>query len=142
VWITQVLQRASAVKRAFFICRRQAKRLWEQRMAPLPDHRMGPTLPFWSTAVDLLGPLLINSSVNKRSTGKAWGGHLCVHVDIPGPRGDSRDIPHGILPDGREEVHGSAWGAKRFQSNQGTQLVADGDMGLVGRPRDSREGGS
>jgi hypothetical protein len=42
-------------------------------MAPLPDHRMGPTPHFWSTAVDLFGPLLISGSVNKRSTRKAWG---------------------------------------------------------------------
>jgi hypothetical protein len=62
--------KAGAVKRACFTCKRSAKRLGEQ-MAPLPEHRMGPTPPFYSTAMGLFGPLLISGSVNKRSTGKA-----------------------------------------------------------------------
>jgi len=73
VWIMRVQQRARAMKRACFICKRQAKKLGEQRMAPLPDHRMGSTPPFWLTVVDLFRPLLISGSVNKCSTGKVWG---------------------------------------------------------------------
>jgi hypothetical protein len=60
VWITRVRPKASVVKRACFTCKRAAKRLGEQKMAPLPEHRMGPTPPFFSTAVDLFGPLPIS----------------------------------------------------------------------------------
>jgi hypothetical protein len=38
VWITQVRPKAGAVKRACFTCKRAAKRLGEQKMAPLPEH--------------------------------------------------------------------------------------------------------
>jgi hypothetical protein len=71
VWITRVRPKAGAVKRACFTCKKAAKRLGEQKMAPLPEHRMGPTPPFFSTAVDLFSPLPNSGSVNKRSTGKA-----------------------------------------------------------------------
>jgi hypothetical protein len=53
VWITRVRQKAKAINRACFACRRQAKRLGEQKMAPLPAHRMEPTSPFWSTGVNV-----------------------------------------------------------------------------------------
>jgi hypothetical protein len=43
VWITRVRPKAGAVKRACFTCKRAAKRLGEQNIAPLPEHRMGPT---------------------------------------------------------------------------------------------------
>jgi hypothetical protein len=116
MWITRVQQRARAMKRACFICRRQAKKLGEQRMAPLPDHRMGPTPPFWSTEVDLFSPLLISGSVNRRSTGKVWGViFMCTstslaHVEI-GEMAVRRFMALHRAPN-------------RFQSDQGTQLVA------------------
>jgi hypothetical protein len=48
VWITQVRPKAKTVKNACFACKRWARRLGEQKMAPLPEHRMGPTPPFYS----------------------------------------------------------------------------------------------
>jgi hypothetical protein len=66
LWITRVRPRAGAVKRACFTCKRVAKRLGEQKMAPLPEQRMVLTPPFYSTVVDLFGPLSISGSVNKR----------------------------------------------------------------------------
>ncbi len=42
VWITRVRPKASAVERACITCKRAAKRLGEQKMAPLLEHRMGP----------------------------------------------------------------------------------------------------
>ncbi|MFN9905588.1 MAG: integrase zinc binding domain-containing protein, partial [bacterium] len=68
VWITRVRPKAQAIKKACFTCRKRAKELGSQQMAPLPAHRMGPTPPFWSTAVDLFGPLSIVGTVNKRTT--------------------------------------------------------------------------
>ena len=93
-------------------------------MAPLPEHRMGPTPPFYSTAVDLFGPLPISGSVNKRSTGKAWGViFVCTstslaHVEI------AKTYPtESFLMAVRRflALHGAP---KRFQSEQGTLLVA------------------
>jgi hypothetical protein len=80
VWITQVRPKAKAVKNACFACKRSARRLGEQKMAPLPEHRMGPTPPFFSTAVDLFGPLPIVGSVNKRTTGRRGESSSCAHL--------------------------------------------------------------
>jgi hypothetical protein len=124
VWITRVRPKAGAVKRACFTCKRSAKRLGEQKMAPLPEHRMGPTPPFFSTAVDLFGPLSISGSVNKRSTGKAWGViFVCTstslaHVEIA----ETYSTEFFLMAVRRfMALHGAP---KRFQSDQGTQLVA------------------
>jgi hypothetical protein len=93
-------------------------------MAPLPEHRMGPTPPFFSTAVDLFGPLPIIRSVNKRTTGKAWGViFVCTstslaHVEIA----ESYSTESFLMAVRRfMALHGAP---KRFQSDQGTQLVA------------------
>jgi hypothetical protein len=124
VWITRVRPKAGAVKRACFTCKRAAKRLGEQKMAPLPEHRMGPTPPFFSTAVDLFGPLPISGSVNKRSTEKAWGViFVCTstslaHVEIA----ETYSTESFLLAVRRfMALHGAP---KRFQSDQGSQLVA------------------
>ncbi len=124
MWITRVQQRARAVNRACFICKRQAKKLGEQRMAPLPDHRMGQTPPFWLTVVDLFGPLLISGLVNKRSTGKVWGViFVCTstslaHMEI----GETYSTESFLMAVRRfMALHRVP---KRFQSDQGTQLVA------------------
>jgi hypothetical protein len=93
-------------------------------MAPLPEHRMGPTPPFFSTAVDLFGPLPIIVSVNKHTTGKAWGViFVCTstslaHVEIA----ESYSTESFLMAVRRfMALHGAP---KRFQSDQGTQLVA------------------
>jgi hypothetical protein len=116
VWIARARLRAFAMKRACFTCKRRAKKLGEQKMAPLPEHWMGPTPPFWSTTVDLFRPLSISGSVDKCSTGKAWG---VIFVCIPGSRGDSRDVLHEVLLDGCEEIHGFARGAKEVPVRPG-----------------------
>ncbi len=61
VWITRVRPKGGAVKRACFTCKRSAKRLGEQKMAPILEHRIGPTPPFYSTAI---GP--VRSPVHQR----------------------------------------------------------------------------
>ncbi len=73
VWITRIQPKAQSVKKACFTCRRRAKELGNQKMAPLPAHRMGPTPPFWSTTVNLFRPLSIVGTVNTWTTRKAWG---------------------------------------------------------------------
>ena len=54
VWITQVRPKAKAMKNACFACKRSARRLGEQKMAPLPDPTMG-SGPNRSTAVEKNG---------------------------------------------------------------------------------------
>jgi hypothetical protein len=124
VWITRVRPKAGTVKRACFTCKRTAKRLGEQRMAPLPEHRMGPTPPFFSTAVDLFGPLPISRSVNKHSTGKAWGViFVCTSTSLAQVEIAETYSTESFLMAVRRfmALHGAP---RRFQYNQGTQLVA------------------
>jgi uncharacterized membrane protein len=45
----------------------------EQRMGPLPDHRVNPRTIFQSVAVDLFVPIEYQGIVNKRQVGKGWG---------------------------------------------------------------------
>jgi hypothetical protein len=124
VWITRVRPKAGIVKRACFTCKSTTKRLVEQKMAPLPEHRMGPTPPFYSTAVDLFGPLPISGSVNKRSTGKAWGViFVCTSTSLAHVEIAETYPTESFLMAVRRflALHGAP---KRFQSEQGTLLVA------------------
>ncbi len=124
MWITRVRLKASAVKRACFTCKRAAKGLGEQKMAPLPEHRVGPTPTFFSTAVDLFGPLPISGSVNKRSTGKAWGViFVCTSTSLAHVEIAETYSTESFLMAVRRfmALHGAP---KRFQSDKGTQLVA------------------
>jgi hypothetical protein len=124
VWITRIRPKAMAVKGACFTCKRRAKELGSQKKAPLPAHRMRPTPPFWSTAVEQFGPLSIVGTVNKRTIRKAWGVFfVCTatsltHVEIA----ESYSTEAFLLALRRfMALHGAP---KRFQSDQGTQLVA------------------
>ncbi len=51
-WIVKAKKLAKSVKRGCFTCRRRAKVRETQKMAPLPEHRMGPDPVFESTVVD------------------------------------------------------------------------------------------
>jgi hypothetical protein len=87
-WIVKAKKLAKSVKRGCFTCRRRAKVRETQKMAPLPEHRMGPAPVFESTAVDLFGPITFQDTINKRGNGKAWGVvFVCtatslVHVEV------------------------------------------------------------
>ncbi len=124
VWITRIRSKAQAVKRACFTCKRRAKELGSQQMAPLPAHRMGPTPPFWSTAVDLFGPLSIVGTVNKRTTRKVWGViFVCTATSLTHVEVAESCSTEAFLLALRRFM--ALYGApKRFQSDQGTQLVA------------------
>ncbi len=65
--------------------------------------------------------------------GEGLGSCLCLHHDSSGTSGDDAVLFYRLIPDGPEEVQGPMHGApRRFQSNQGDQLVAaDYDIGLV-----------
>ena len=48
-------------------------KLMSQVMAPLPVDRLKPAPPWYSSAVDIFGPLSIKGEFNKRSSGKGYG---------------------------------------------------------------------
>jgi hypothetical protein len=114
---------AKSIKRGCFTCRRRAKVRETQKMAPLPEHRVGPAPVFESTAVDLFGPITFQDTINKRGNGKSWGVvFVCtatslVHVEIT----DAYSTDSFLLAMRRfMAIHGAP---SRFQSDQG-QLVA------------------
>jgi hypothetical protein len=124
VWVIAARRLAKVIRNNCFFCKRLFKVTGEQIMAPLPEHRMGPAPVFSSTAVDLFGPLTFNGTVNKRSTAKVWGVvFVCtatslVHVEIT----ESYSTDAFLLALRRfMALHGAP---RRFQSDQGTQLVA------------------
>ncbi len=123
-WIVRAKKLAKSIKRGCFACRRRMKVRETQKMAPLPEHRMGPAPVFESTAVDLFGPITFQDTINKRGNGKAWGVvFVCtatslVHVEIT----DAYSTDSFLLAVRRfMAIHGAP---SRFQSYQGTQLVA------------------
>jgi hypothetical protein len=63
VWIVRAKKLAEKVKSRCFTCKILAKKTEGQVMAPLPAHRMGPAPVFYSTAVDLFGPLEYKGTV-------------------------------------------------------------------------------
>ncbi|OBQ33656.1 MAG: hypothetical protein AN484_27085, partial [Aphanizomenon flos-aquae WA102] len=87
-WIIKGRSLARGIRNHCFQCRIEAKRCSGQVMAPTPAHRLGPAPPFFSTAIDLFGPLEVRGTVDKRKTGKAWGvifvdtATSAVHVEL------------------------------------------------------------
>jgi hypothetical protein len=123
-WIVRAKKLAKSIKRGCFTCRRRTKVRETQKMAPLPEHRMGPAPVFESTAVDLFGPITFQDTINKRGNGKGWGVvFVCtatslVHVEVT----DAYSTDSFLLAVRRfMAMHGAP---SRFQSDQGTQLVA------------------
>ncbi len=57
VWIIGGGLLAETVKASSTECRLKEKRCMEQRMGPLPDHRVGPGAIFQSVATNLFGPI-------------------------------------------------------------------------------------
>jgi hypothetical protein len=123
-WVVKAKKLAKSIKRGCFVCRRRAKVRETQKMAPVPEHRIGPAPVFESTAVDLFGPIMFQDTINKRVNGKAWGVvFVCtatslVHVEVA----DAYSTDSFLLAVRRfMAIHGAP---SRFQSDQGTQLVA------------------
>ncbi len=92
-WIVRAKKLAKGIKRNSFTCRRRAKVRETQKMASLPEHRMGPAPVFESTAVDLFGPITFQDTINKRGNG-SMGSSVRLHSHIVGARGGHRCILH------------------------------------------------
>jgi hypothetical protein len=73
IWITNGRGLAESMRAQCTECRLKEKRCIEQRMGPLPDHRVSPGTIFQSMAIDLFGPIEYQGIINKRQVGKGWG---------------------------------------------------------------------
>ena len=72
-WIIKGRRLAKIVVRNCYECRIRNKKLESQVMAPIKGSRIPPTPVFYSTAIDLFGPLEIRDTVKRRTTKKVWG---------------------------------------------------------------------
>jgi hypothetical protein len=73
VWIIHGRALADAIKARCTECRLKEKKCLEQKMGPLPDHRVQVGTVFQSVAIDLFRPVEYQQHVKKRQTGKGWG---------------------------------------------------------------------
>jgi hypothetical protein len=73
VWVTNGRALAESVRFHCTEYRLKEKRCMEQRMGPLPDHRVELGAIFQSVAIDLFGPIEYQGTVNKRQVGKGCG---------------------------------------------------------------------
>lgn len=87
-WVVQGKRIAKTVRFNCFKCKLRGKVLERQIMAPLPESRIPPAPAFFSTAVDLFGPISIRDTVKRRTTRKCWGVLFCctatsaVHLEV------------------------------------------------------------
>ena len=87
-WIIKGRRLAKVITRSCYTCKLRNKELETQVMAPLPASRLPPTPVFFSTAIDLFGPLEIRDTVKRRTTRKCWGVIFCctvtsaVHLEV------------------------------------------------------------
>lgn len=69
-------------------CKKLDKKLSGQVMGNLLKERLKPASPWYSTSIDLFGPLTIRDAVKKRTTSKAYGvifnyiGTRAVYLDL------------------------------------------------------------
>jgi hypothetical protein len=70
VWIIHGRALADTIKAKCTECRLKEKKFMEQKMGPLPDHRVQVGAVFQSVAIDLFGPVEYQQLVKKRQTGK------------------------------------------------------------------------
>jgi hypothetical protein len=66
VWIIHGRLLADAIKARCIECRLKEKKCMEQKMGPLPDHRVQVGAVFQSVAIDLFGPVEYQQHVKKR----------------------------------------------------------------------------
>ena len=72
-WIIKLLKLLKSIKLNCVTCKRLDKKLSEQVMGNLPEERLKPAPPWYSTSIDLFGPYTIRDEVKKRTTSKAYG---------------------------------------------------------------------
>jgi hypothetical protein len=124
VWIINGRRLADSIRARCTECRLKAKKCMEQRLSPLPDHRVEIGAMFQSVAVDLFGPIEYQGTVNKRQVGKGWGVvFVCttksaVHIEFV----DTYSTDSFLMALRRFMCNRGT--PTRFQSDRGDQLVA------------------
>lgn len=73
VWIIGGCALAESVRAGCNECHLKERRFMEQKMGPLPDHKVELFSMFQSVAVDLFSLIEYHGKVNKRQVGKGWG---------------------------------------------------------------------
>jgi hypothetical protein len=73
VWIINGRALVDSIRVCCTECRLKGKKCMEQKMGPLPDHRVKIGAMFQSVAIDLFGPIEYQQHVKKRQVGKGWG---------------------------------------------------------------------
>jgi hypothetical protein len=123
-WIVRAKRLAKTVKNNCFECKRRAKQLAEQIMAPLPPSRLPPAPVFHSTAVDLFGPIRIRDSVRGKVKKKCWGVLFCctvtsaIHLEV------TEDYSCGSFLLCLKRFVNLRGTPARFQSDMGGQILA------------------
>ena len=124
VWIIQGARLAKVIVKNCFTCKQQNKILQKQIMAPIHESRLPPTPPFFSTAVDLFGPIKIKDSVKRRTSKECWGVLFCctvtsaVHLEV------SEDYSVDSFLLCLRRFFNFFGTPSRIQCDPGTQLVA------------------
>ena len=72
-WITKLLNMVKSIKFQCIICKKLDKTLSQQVMGKLPEERLKPAPPRYTTAIDLFDPYTIKDEVKKRTRSKVYG---------------------------------------------------------------------
>ena len=72
-WVPRARKIIKFVKTKCIKCRLINKQCLEQRMGPLPEGRLKPSPPFYTTSLDLFGPFLVKDTVKRRTTKNIYG---------------------------------------------------------------------
>jgi hypothetical protein len=124
VWIINGLALADSIKAPCTECRLKEKKCMEQKMGPLPDHRVQVGAMFQLVVVDLFGPIEYQKHVKKRQVGKGRGVvFVCtttsaLHVEFM----DTYSTDSFLMA--LRRFMGLRGTPTRFKSDRGEQLVA------------------
>ena len=122
-WILGIRKLIHAIIGKCVPCRLRLKTMNSQIMSPLPEERLQPSPPFYTTGVDYFGPFQVKGEVQKRTRGKCYGiiftcfSSRAVHLDIAADY--STDA---FLQALRRFTSIRGW-PRKFHSDQGSQLV-------------------
>ncbi|XP_063841247.1 uncharacterized protein LOC135101332 [Scylla paramamosain] len=94
-WIPQARKLIKSVKSRCVTCRRLEKQVIGQSMGPVPEERLKPSPPFYHSALDLFGPLMIKDTVKGRCKKKVYG----VVVNCLSTRASYVDLVEGYDTD-------------------------------------------
>ena len=95
-WIIKLSQVAKSIIKRCVTCRKNAKRMEEQVMSPLPVERLKPFPAFFNIMVDYFDPFPLKGEINKWSRGTGYGVlFTCLYT-----RAVFADVAHDYSTDG------------------------------------------